>query len=174
MGKGFDIKIGFPQNEEYRNLIDEMNSSFEQLNEMTLSLPKPMDLVSVEEISLSNSLNGAYLDLRRFEINFCDLLQRATDFRGNPTLDFKPNVDVFLSYRHYLDLFSSRLDSLERSYYRHVEKIQRIEDFINKHNSNLKTEDSLKYGRKSIWLGWGGIILGLISIGIGIYFQFFY
>jgi len=154
--------------------MNEINSSFDKLNEMTTSLPKPKDLVSLQEISLSDSLNDAYKELRQFEQDFGGLLQRATDFRGNPTLDFKPEVDVYLSYRHYLDLFSSRIDSLERSYYRHVEKIQRIEDFINKHNRNLKTEDSLKYGRRSICLGWGGIILGFISIGIGVYFQFFY
>lgn len=174
MTKEIDIKLGLPQNEEYQNLLDEMNSSFDKLNEMTLSLPQPKDLISVNKISLADTLNEAYLDLIQFEKDFSDLLQRATDFRGNPTLDFNPDVDVRLSYGHYLDLFSSRLDSRERSYYRHVEKIHRIEDFINKHNSNLKTEDSLKYGRISIWLGWGGIVLGLISIGIGVYFQFFY
>lgn len=174
MAEENEINIGPPRNEDYISVWEGFNDFVDKLIETSKKIPRPNDLKTEDKIDQSKAIGEVSKEIKSLEAELNSLMGEGVTFLGKPNFKFDEGVDVRLATINYTNLLTLRISYAERNYLQTVYDIQRIEDFIHKHNSNLKAEKSLSYGRSSIWLGLGGIILGLISIGIGVYFQFFY
>jgi len=163
MSDEINVKIGPPQNEDFRDVWDQLNKFIEKLIVATKKIPKPKELKSDEQINQPEVIGKASKEIKQLEKELNPLLEQGFEILGNPNLEFENDVDVRLSTSNYLNLLSLRISYAEKNYLQAVYDIQRIEDFIHKHNSKLQAEKSLSYGRKSIWLGLAGIILGIVS-----------
>jgi|GEM_PF-3008165 hypothetical protein len=168
MGKKNEFFIGPPKNEDFNDVWNHLNTFTEKLNEATQKIPSPKDLKSVQKINQSDAIGLPSKKIKGLESEFNELRQKGMDFLGKPNFEFDSGVDIHLASLNYSSLLTLRLSTLEKDYSQAVEHIQRIEDFIHKHNSQIDANQSLKYGRNSIALGWGGILLGIISTIWGI------
>lgn len=163
MPKENEIKIAPPRNEEFTSVWDGFNKFIEKLIVVSKKVPNLSDLKSENIIDQSETIGKVTKEIKSLEPELNDLMDEGLTFLGKPNFEFDEGVDVRLATLNYTSLLTLRISYAERNYLQVVHDIQRIEDFIHKHNSNLRSDKSLSYGRKSIMLGFAGIILGVVN-----------